>query len=68
MTKAEAYLDRLYYEWQVWQEKLNGLSEFREGVNDLIHPLYSRLAQTASTRYYAAKYMMQLMKEDANND
>lgn len=68
MTKAEAYLDSLHREWQVWQEKLNGLSEFREGVNDLIYPLYSRLAETGATRYYAAKYMMELMKEDAKND
>lgn len=25
MTKAEAYLDRLYNEWRFWQEKLEEL-------------------------------------------
>lgn len=67
MTKAEAYLDRLRHEYDVWQKKVDGLSELREGVNDLIHPLYSRLAETAATRYYAAKYMMELMKEEKND-
>lgn len=67
MTKAEAYLDRLHHEYEVWQEKLENLPEDRDATT-AVYNLYSRLAQTASTRYFSAKYMMQLMKEDANND
>ena len=67
MTKAEAYLDRLHHEYEVCQRKVEELPADCDATT-AIYLLYSRLAQTASTRYYAAKYMMQLMKEDANND
>lgn len=67
MTKAEAYLDRLHHEYEVWQKKLEELPADCDATTT-VHSLYSRLAQTASTRYFSAKYMMQLMKEDAEND
>lgn len=67
MTKAEAYLDRLHHEYEVCQRKVEELSADCDATT-AVYLLYSRFAQTASTRYYAAKYMMQLMKEDANND
>lgn len=63
MTKAEAYLDRLHHEYKVWQRKVEELPADCDATN-AVYLRYSRLAQTASTRYYAAKYMMQLMEED----
>ena len=68
MTQAEAYLDRLYNEWQHYEAELHELPDYHEGENDLVYALYSRLSEAAATRYYAAKYMMKLMKEDAKND
>lgn len=64
MTKAEAYLDRLHHEYDVWQKKVEGLPADCDATT-AVYLMYNRLAQTASTRYYAAKYMMELMKEDA---
>ena len=64
MTKAEDYLDHLYNSWQVWQKKLETLP----ADYDLLYRKYSSLAKAASSRYYAAKYMMKLMKEDTKND
>lgn len=68
MTKAEAYLDRLYHEWQFWQEKLEDLPEDCDIAANEVYSRYSRRAQTTSTRYHAAKYMMELMKEGEEND
>lgn len=64
MTKAEAYLDRLYNEWQVWEEKLKALPD----DYNLLYRKYSRVVQSASAKYHAAKYMMELMKEEEEND
>lgn len=64
MTKAEAYLDRLHHEYDVWQKKVEGLPADCDATT-AVYLMYNRLAQTASTRYYAAKYMMELMQEDA---
>lgn len=64
MTKAEAYLDRLYKEWKFWQEKLEKLPEGCDITANEVYSRYSRLAKTTSTRYYAAKHMMDLMKEE----
>ena len=62
MTKAEAYLDSLHHEYEVWQKKVEGLPADCDATT-AVYLLYSRLAQTASTRYYAAKYMMELMTD-----
>ena len=67
MTKAEAYLDRLHHEYDVWQKKVEGLPSDCDATT-AVYLMYNRLAQTASTRYSAAKYMMELMKEDAKDD
>lgn len=64
MTNAQEYLDRLFHEWQVWEQKLESLPE-NDGP---LYRKYSSLVKTASTRYHAAKYMMQLMMEDVEND
>ena len=64
MTKAEAYLGRLHHEYDVWQSKFEELPADCN-ANSPVYLRYSRLAQTAATRYYVAKYMMKLMKEDA---
>lgn len=68
MTKAEAYLDRLYNEWRFWQEKLEELPEDCDIAANEVYSRCSRRAKTTSTRYYSAKYMMELMKEDMEND
>ena len=62
MTKAEAYLDRLYNEWRFWQEKLEDLPEDCDIAANEVYSRYSRLAKITSTKYYTAKYMMELMK------
>ena len=62
MTKAEAYLDRLHHEYEVWQKKVEGLPADCDATT-AVYLMYNRLAQTASTRYYAAKYMMELMTD-----
>lgn len=67
MTKAEAYLDRLHHEYEVWQRKLEELPEDCDTVASGVYSRYSRLAQTASVRYHAAKYMMEIMKESTEN-
>lgn len=68
MTKAEAYLDRLYNEWRFWQEKLEELPKDCDIAANEVYSRYSRRAKITSARYYAAKYMMHLMKEDIEND
>lgn len=60
MTKAEAYLDRLYNEWQVWQKKQDALPGDTISTDN---PIY-RMTVGAANRYYTAKYMMKLMKEE----
>lgn len=71
IEKAEAYLDRLNHEYEVWQRKFEELPADCD-ANSTVYLRYSRLAQTASTRYYVAKYMMKLMTdampEQHNND
>lgn len=62
MTEAEAYLDRLYDDWKWYQNKLDELNERPDKVDSLVHSLFSRLTETAATRYYAAKHMMELMQ------
>lgn len=64
MTKAEAYLDRLYNEWLFWQEKLEELPEDCDISANEVYSRYSRRAKITLTRYHAAKYMMALMKEE----
>lgn len=68
MTKAEAYLNRLYNEWRFWQEKLGELPKDCDIAANEVYSRYSRRAKITSTRYFSAKYMMHLMKEDIEND
>ncbi len=59
MTKAEKYLERLKYEKELWQKKLDDLPGDTVSVN---HSVY-KMASHAATKYATAKYMYKLMSE-----
>lgn len=61
MKKSEQYLERLRFEKELWQKKIDELP------GDTIittHPFY-RMANNAAAKYAAAAYMMKLMKEES---
>lgn len=61
MKKSEQYLERLRYEKELWQKKVDDLPSDTINVN---HPFY-KMANNAANKYAAAAYMMKLMKEEA---
>ena len=61
MKKSEQYLEKLRHDMEVWRKQVDDLPGDTVPVN---HPAY-KMSVNASNKYYAAAYMMKLMKEEA---
>lgn len=60
MKKSEQYLEKLRHDMEVWRKKVDEIPDDRVSVN---HPAY-KMYVNAINKYYAAAYMMKLMKEE----
>lgn len=61
MKKSEQYLEKLRQEKEYWQKKVEELPGDTISANNT----YYKMSCNAANKYAAAKYMMKLMKEEA---